>query len=246
MAIHHARRSRLYPNSDHRTAHRLRGHDDRLGAQGLARANALSAIASFLISRIKKPAACQLDIRNTSDQALDLTGPIVQALQQRGYTVTADPRSAFYLLQGNIRYVGQADPSALRQTLTAGYGGPVLGAAIGALAGRDVLGVGVGALTGTALELVAGTLVKDVTYTLVTDLQIAERTASAVQQSVASHLTQGTSSEVEEHSHSTRDRRRYQTRLVATANTANQVNLTFDEARGPFTGALATSIAGIF
>ncbi len=172
-----------------------------------------------------------------------MTGPIVQALRQRGYTVTVDPRSAFYLLQGNIRYMGQADPSALRQTITAGYGGPVLGAAIGALAGRDLLGVGVGALAGAGLELVTGTLVKDVTYTLVADLQIAERTASAVQQSVASHLTQGTSSKVQEHSHSTRDRRRYQTRLVASAN---QVNLTFDEARGPLTSALATSIAGIF
>ncbi len=197
----------------------------------------------FLDVESEQARTVYVDIRNTSGQNIDIVGPIVQALQQRGYTVTADPRSAFYLLQGNIRYVGEANPSALRQTLTAGYGGPVLGAAIGALAGRDLLGVGVGALAGTALELVAGTLVKDVTYTLVTDLQIAERTASAVRQSVASHLTQGMSSEVEEHSHSTRDRRRYQTRLVATAN---QVNLTFAEARGPLTGALATSIAGIF
>ncbi|MGH8578782.1 MAG: complement resistance protein TraT, partial [Gammaproteobacteria bacterium] len=54
---------------------------------------------------------------------------------------------------------------------------------------------------------------------------------------------QGTHSEVEEHSESTRDRRRYQTRVVATAN---QVNLTFDEARGHLTEALAKSIAGIF
>lgn len=115
----------------------------------------------FLDIENQKARSVHLYIRNTSGQSIDIVGPIVQALQQRGYTVTADPRSAFYLLQGNIRYVGQAD---LRQTLTAGYGGPVLGAAIGALAGRDLLGVGVGALTGTALELVAGTLVKDVTY----------------------------------------------------------------------------------
>lgn len=184
-----------------------------------------------------------VDIRNTSDQVIDLAGSIVQALQQRGYTVTSDPRSAFYLLQGNIRYIGQADPTALRQTLYAGYGGPVLGASIGALAGHDVLGVGVGALSGTALELVAGTLVKNVTFTVVTDLQIAERTSSPVRQSVRSRLTQGTRSMVEEESQSTRDRQRYQMRIIATAN---QVNLTFEEAREPLTQALAKSIAGIF
>jgi TraT complement resistance protein len=184
-----------------------------------------------------------VDIRNISNQILDVARPVVQALQARGYTVTSDPRSAFYLLQGNSHYIGQADPSALRQTLHAGYGGPVLGAVIGALVGRNALGAGVGALSGAALELVAGTLVKDVTFTIVTDLQIAERTTSQVEQSVRSHLTQGTSSAVEERSQSTRDHRRYQTRLVATVN---QVNLTFDEARGPLTQALAKSIAGIF
>ncbi|MGH8645958.1 MAG: complement resistance protein TraT [Gammaproteobacteria bacterium] len=197
----------------------------------------------FLDIENVKARSVHLDIRNTSGQTIDIVGPIVRALQQRGYAVTADPRSAFYLLQGNIRYVGQADPSALRQTLHAGYGGPVLGAAIGALAGRDAFGAGVGTLSGAALELVASTLVKDVTFTVVTDLQIAERTASTVRQSVRSQLRQGTHSEVEEHSESTRDRRRYQTRVVATAN---QVNLTFDEARGHLTEALAKSIAGIF
>ncbi len=184
-----------------------------------------------------------LDIRNTSGQTIDIVGPIVQALQRRGYAVTSDPRSAFYLLQGNIRYVGQADPSALRQILHTGYGGPVLGAAIGALAGGDAFGAGVGALSGAALELLTGTLVKDVAFTVVTDLQIGESTASTVRQSVRSRLRQGAHSEVEEHSQSVRERRRYQTRLVATAN---QVNLTFDEARGPLTEALAKSIAGIF
>ncbi len=99
------------------------------------------------------------------------------------------------------------------------------------------------ALSAAALELVAGTLVKDVTFTVVTDLQIAERTASTVRQSVRSRLRQGAHSAVEEHSDSTQERRRYQTRLVATAN---QVNLTFDEARGPLAEALAKSIAGIF
>jgi hypothetical protein len=36
-----------------------------------------------------------VDIRNTSNQILDVAGPVVQALQARGYTVTSDPRSAF-------------------------------------------------------------------------------------------------------------------------------------------------------
>ncbi len=197
----------------------------------------------FLDIEHVKARSVHLDIRNTSDQTIDVVRPIVQALQRRGYAVTSDPRSAFYLLQGNIRYVGQADPSALRRTLHAGYGGPVLGAALGALAGRDALGAGVGALSGAALELVAGTLVKDVTFTVVTDLQIAERTTSTVWQSVRSRLRQGAHSEVEEHSESTRDRRRYQTRLVATAN---QVNLTFEEARGLLTRPLPNPSPGIF
>ncbi len=81
------------------------------------------------------------------------------------------------------------------------------------------------------------------TYTIVTDLQISERTEETVEQTVQSALDQGTGSKVMQTSRSIRERRKYQTRVVSTAN---QVNLKFEEAETPLKIGLAKSIAGIF
>ncbi len=113
---------------------------------------------------------------------------------------------------------------------THGLGGAAIGAGIGGLAG----GVG---------ELVAGALVKDVTYTIVTDMMISEKSTIKVEQTVQSDLQKGKGSTIKQTSESTVDRKRYQTRIVSTAN---KVNLKFEEALPAMVEGLSRSIAGIF
>ena len=191
-----------------------------------------------------------VDIKNTSDKDIDVKSLLVSKLQAKGYAVTNVPNEAFYILQGSILYVGKADPSALRESLYGGYGGEMAGALGGAAIGGAThglggmaMGAGIGGLAGGVADLVAGSLVKDVTYTIVTDLMISERSVNKVEQTVQSDLQQGMGSKIEQTSKSTVDRKRYQTRIVSSAN---KVNLSFEEALSPMLEGLARSISGIF
>lgn len=191
-----------------------------------------------------------VDIKNTSDKALDIKPFVISKLLANGYKVTTSPKEAFYILQGNVLYVGQADPSALRTAVAAGYGGTFAGAVGGALIGGAagggsgaLYGAGIGSLVGAGAEMIAGSLVKDVTYTIVTDLMISERSKEAVEQRVESDLAQGSGSRIRQMSQTASQRKRYTTRI---ASTANQVNLKLEEALPSLTEGLAKSIAGIF
>lgn len=191
-----------------------------------------------------------IDIKNTSDKELDIKPLVISKLQANGYRVTTNPKEAFYILQGNVLYVGQADPSALRTAVAAGYGGMFAGALGGALIGGAagggsgaLYGAGIGGLVFAGAEMIAGSLVKDVTYTIVTDLMISERSKEAVEQTVQSDLQQGRGSSIRQSSRTTAERKRYQARI---ASMANQVNLKLEEALPSLTEGLAKSIAGIF
>ncbi len=191
-----------------------------------------------------------MDIRNTSDKDIDLGPMLISQLQARGYRVSDNPREAFYILQGNILYFGEASLSATRQSLYAGYGGTVAGMAAGAMIGGATnrwsgvgYGAGIGGLIGAGVELIAGSLVKDVTYTIVTDLMISEKSQEQVEQVISSDLRQGSGSKIQQTSETRVQRKRYQTRIVSTAN---KVNLQFGEALPALQDGLARSIAGIF
>lgn len=191
-----------------------------------------------------------VDIRNTSDKDVDIKSQIIGKLQSRGYSITATPQEAFYILQGNILFVGKADPSAIRQSLYAGYGGTLAGAAAGAMIGGATkgytgagIGAGIGGLAGGAAELVSGSLVKDVTYTIVTDLMISEKSPEQIDQTTVSNLQKGKGTTLQQTSTTTADRQRYQTRIVSTAN---KVNLQFEEALPSLIEGLSKSVAGIF
>ena len=191
-----------------------------------------------------------IDVRNTSDKDIDIKTLLASKLQSKGYTISATPKEAFYILQCNILYVGKADPSALRSSLYAGYGGALGGAVAGGMIGAATrhgaglgYGAGIGALAGGAAELIAGSLVKDVTYTIVTDLMISEQSKESVSQTIQSVLQQGSGSKIQQSSSTTVSRKRYQTRIVSTAN---QVNLHLEEALQPLSEGLTKSIAGVF
>jgi len=191
-----------------------------------------------------------IDVRNTSDQDIDIKTLLASKLQPKGYTISATPKEAFYILQCNILYVGKADPSALRESLYAGYGGALGGAVAGGMIGAAIrhgaglgYGAGIGALAGVTAELIAGSLVKDVTYTIVTDLMVSEQSMENVSQTIEADLNQGSGSKIKQSSNTTVNRKRYQTRIVSTAN---KVNLDLAEALPQLTDNLSKSIAGIF
>lgn len=94
------------------------------------------------------------------------------------------------------------------------------------MARQEELGAGIGGLAGGVADLVAGSLVKDVTCTIVTDLMISERSVDKAEQTVQADLRQGKGSKIEQTSKSTVGRKRYQTRIVSSAN---KVNLNFEK-----------------
>lgn len=189
-----------------------------------------------------------VDIRNTSAKDIDIAPFIISNLEGKGYKVTKDAKSAFYLLQANILFVGQADQTALEQSVSAGFGGALAGAAAGAAVsgardGNILTGAAVGGLIGGAAEMISGSLVKDVTYSVITDIQISEKTKEKVEQASSSDLSSGESSTTSQSSETTVVRKKYQSRL---ATNANQVNLTFEEAQPLIDDGVIRAISGLF
>ncbi|HEY1717202.1 MAG TPA: complement resistance protein TraT [Verrucomicrobiae bacterium] len=80
-----------------------------------------------------------VQVKNTSDKDVSIEALLKQKLEANGYALVSNPQDAFYILQANILYVGKADPSALHDSLYAGWGGAMggltAGATIGAAAG---------------------------------------------------------------------------------------------------------------
>ena len=170
---------------------------------------------------------------------------LASRLEQAGYRIASDPQGAFYILQVNVLQVGQANPSALSAAMRSGCGGPVGGAVAGAAIARSVNTSHAdlkGAAVGMAVEMIVGSLVKDVTYSIITDIRITERTDAPVTQKLESKLPQGTGTEIAQTGENTVNWRKYQTRVVSTAN---RVNLRFEQALPALEQQLARSIAGI-
>lgn len=184
-----------------------------------------------------------VQVRNTTDkQEIDIQNSLVSKLQSKGYTLLEDPDLAHYLLQVNILQAGKSDPSAARQALSSGYGGVLLGATAGYATGGSGKGIAAAGLIGGAVELVANSLVKDVTFSLITDIQLAEKAKGKVSANSNHSLKQGNSGYTQVQYTGEGDRRKYQTRVVSTAN---KVNLSFQEALPELQNGLANSISGL-
>ena len=187
-----------------------------------------------------------IQAKNSSDQpGLDLAPAMVQAMTARGYRVVENPEQAHYQLQINVLQVGRSSPSAAEQALAGGYGSiwttANTAASIGATNSANS-GVAAG-LVGTALATVADAAVKNVTYSIVTDLQLSERSAQPVLEQTVQSLEQGRSGRRNIASQEITNWKRYQTRIVSTAN---KVNLDLNEAVPVLTSGMTRSIAGIF
>lgn len=194
-----------------------------------------------------------LQVRNTSDKPqLDLEPHIAAALEAKGYTLVQNPEQCHYLLQANILQVGRTDLRAAQHALNQGFGaalgGAVAGAAVGSLAaphGHEGKTMVVGGLMGAAVATVTDAMIQDVVYSVVADLQISERVGNSikVKEKTRSKLKQGTNGAREVVATETIDWKRYQTRVVSTAN---KVNLKFEKAAPELAIGLTRSISGIF
>lgn len=193
-----------------------------------------------------------LQVRNTSDKPeLDLTQPIQCMMEEKGYVLVQNPEQAHYLLQVNVLQVGRSDLRAAEFALNQGFGaavsGGIGGAALGSLAPRhhQSTGMVVGGLVGAAVSTVTDAMVQDIVYCVVADVQISERIGNAVvvKEKTRSKLKQGTSGIKEVTSTERVDWKRYQTRVVGTAN---KVNLKFENAAPGLADGLTRSIVGIF
>jgi Enterobacterial TraT complement resistance protein len=191
-----------------------------------------------------------VQVRNTSDRPdFDIEQEVRAAVAERGYRVVEDPDKAQYMLQANVLQAGRTSKSAAEATFGSGFGGVVLGGAVGAAAGRavsrDTSVIIAGGLLGAAAESVTSAFVQDVTYGITTDVQVSERAREGVvvTERLQQNLGQGASGSEVLSSTETTDWKRYQTRVQSTASKAN---LEFEEAAPELTSGLTRSIAGIF
>jgi outer membrane lipoprotein SlyB len=191
-----------------------------------------------------------IEIRNTSDQDLDLSA-VPSMIAAKGYRIVSDPAEAQYLLQANVLYVGKASQAAIDAVTGAGFGGPLAGAAIGAGAGAVIggsstaagIGALVGGLLGAAVETTSGASTKVVTYTAITDVQVSERSTAPIAQEQTTTLNQGTQTRVHQQISETSSWKRYRARI---SSTATKVNLAFEEAKPGLVRGLTKVLAGIF
>ncbi len=189
-----------------------------------------------------------MEVKNTSDQEMNVTPQLKNALSHQGYRIVTNPNTAHYLLQANIKTVGKMSRSASESALGGGYGsaiaGGIVGAAAGSFTGTDA-GILAGGLAGGVVGLAADALVKEVNYTMVTDVQISERVAGGIviNEQKQSHLQQGSATHTVQTSSTQSKYQKYRTRIVSNAD---KVNLKFADAQKALEQGLVKTITGMF
>lgn len=200
----------------------------------------------FLPPQATQNKVIYVQVKNTSDQNMDIQTLLTQDLQAKGYTIASDVNQADQVLQVNILQVGETTASNIGSMLSDGFGGAVAGAALGAGVSSNALAGGAaGGIIGGLTTTVANSLVKDVVYSVTTDVQISVKLPEGVKatQNVQSALQQGTGT-VSSTTYSTQtNMQQYQTRVISWAD---QVNLDFEDAAPVLEKNLAQSIANIF
>jgi Enterobacterial TraT complement resistance protein len=190
-----------------------------------------------------------VEVRNASDRTeLDIAPAVRAAIAQRGYRLVDDPRDAQFLLQANVLQVGRTSRAAAEGAFAKGFGSALVGGAAGAGIGRAasdqtevIIG---GAVAGAAASAVADSFVQDVTYSIITDVQISERAGGVmVTERMTQDLAQGRSGARVLSSTEVHDWKRYQTRVMSSAN---RVNLDFEDAAPDLVAGLTQAITGIF
>lgn len=188
-----------------------------------------------------------VDIRNTSDKPeFDVRAEVIANLRSRGYQVIDSPSQANYWLQANVLQVGRSNARDSQGALAAGHGavgGAVTGAVIHRSTGGSVSGTAGAAVAGAAVGTIVDAMVQDVYYSVITDIQVMERFAGKVQETSEHTLLQGDSGATRTSFSQQTNMRRYQTRIVSSAN---QANLKWEDAAPLLSEGVARALAGLF
>lgn len=205
----------------------------------------------FLSPTSDKNKTVFIQIRNTTDKTdFDLTGPLRQSLQAKGYTVLSEPDNAWFILQANIlsiektTYNPASSPFGSYGTALGGAGIGALAAAAGNANNRQIAGTALAAGVASGLgDMIANAMVKDVYFSAITDVQIKERSKNASNVTTQSSLKNGKGTTTSVNNVEDSRYKVYQTRVLSVAN---QVNLNLEEAEPMLQTGLTKVISGIF
>lgn len=178
---------------------------------------------------------------NTSSaKEVNLEPQILSALRAQGYTVTGDPAKAEFILQYNLRYLGEEQQNRTATgALAGGFGGAVLENAFANASGQQTLRAGV---IGAGIGALVGYMLSENHYMMVVDVRVQQRNPSARTQ-ISTNADSGSGNITRSSSAGESGWQIYQTRVVGEA--AGQ-HLTFDYAKPALEQNIAGSIAGIF
>ena len=130
----------------------------------------------FLEPLDKYPKKVYVEVKHTTNRPDLVSGfqpVLVGMIQSKGYQLVTNPNQADYLIQCNIRYIGEYYDRIIED-------GVLTGATVGALSGlaiaRSAAGVAGGALVGGALGLAADVATRTKTCVIAVDVRITERT----------------------------------------------------------------------
>lgn len=174
------------------------------------------------------------------------------ALNPNGYRLTDNPDDAHYIMQVAVKNLEKTSQTAAQAALGQGYLGAELagGAAVGYLASgggarsKSKAAVG-GAVAVAAGSFIANALVKDVYYMLVCDVQIQEKAAKGafVRTDTQIDAKAGDSGTSRQTVSEVSNKKKYQTRIVTTAN---KVNLKLEQAQDLMFKKTAYAMSGFF
>ncbi len=187
-----------------------------------------------------------VSVKNTSDQKINFTKPLAEALQSNGYKVVSNPGAAHYLIQANVLKIGKMSKKASDAAIGSGFGSTLAGIGTGVAIGgltNNSNAMLAGGLAGGLASVAADALIKDVNYAMITDIQISERSHHKIKQRTQASLQNGSSTNTIQDYSEESNLKRYRTRLVSNAD---KVNLNFADARSILEREAAHSIAGIF
>lgn len=191
---------------------------------------------------------------------IELQKLLSEKMQAKGYKVVANPKEAGYFITANLLYMGKQKEGVTAESLLAGgFGGGLLGAAIGAnnsnRLGR-VAGAGLaGAAVGAAGEALVGSMFKVEQFLGSVDVQIMEPVKGGVEyeriaegptsmdSKMGTGKTERGATDMKAYKGLKADRMEYKTRVVAFAQ---QTNMDEVQVARQLADQLATQITGVF
>ncbi len=189
-----------------------------------------------------------LQIKNTTQEDLDLKDLIVKNLEKDGWNVTSDYDKAYTTLQISVLQAGPAEsPENAFMEVMKGFGGPAASgigamAAMAAYGGSNFRTAGEVGLSAGAADYVGSKVVKDKTYSVITDIQVGRKVDGQVKRQTNDNNKAGAQGVTTENYVESSNWLHYNTRV---GTVADQVNLKFADAKPTIENQLAKEIAGI-